>query len=80
MVIDEGDCTCIMSMSYWRAINSLSLASSFTIFKAFDDHTFHPYGILNTLLIDLGGKTISVEVEVVDSYREYNLLLRYTVF
>ena len=39
--------------------------TSSTIFKAFDGHTIHPHGIISTFLIDLRGKSISIEVEVV---------------
>jgi hypothetical protein len=43
---------------------------------AFDDHSFRPHGILPTFLVQLGGKTIEVELEVVDAPLDYNLLLR----
>jgi hypothetical protein len=33
--------------------------------KAFDGHIFKPHGIIVAFPIELGGKTISIEVEVV---------------
>src|SRR5713101_5436795 len=42
---------------------------------AFDGRTFRPHGILPSLKVRLGGKTIAIEVEVVDVPLNYNLLL-----
>jgi hypothetical protein len=42
---------------------------------AFDGHSFHPHGILPTFPVQLGGKMVEVEVEVVDAPLDYNLLL-----
>jgi hypothetical protein len=41
----------------------------------FDGHSFCPHGILPAFLVQLGGKTVEVEVEVVDAPIDYNLLL-----
>ena len=49
--------------------------NSYTILKAFDGHTFHPHGIISTFLIELGGETVSIEVEVVDAPIDYKFLL-----
>ena len=43
--------------------------------KAFDGHVFKPHGIVPTFPVTLGGKTVNVEVEVVDAPIDYNLLL-----
>jgi hypothetical protein len=79
-VIDEGASTCIMFISCWKAISSLKLNTSATLLKASDGHMFQPHGIISALPIDLGGKTIYVDVEVVDAPLEYNLLLERTWF
>ena len=42
---------------------------------AFDGRSFRPHGILPSLKVHLGGKTIAIEVEVVDAPLDYNLLL-----
>lgn len=77
MVINKGASTCIMFVSYWGAIGSPLLTTSL---KAFNGHTFQPYGILTTFPIDQGGHTISIDVKVVYSPLEYNLLLEYNWF
>ena len=51
------------------------LVTSQTILKAFDGHLFTSHGILATFAIELGGKTVTVEVEVVNAPLDYNLLL-----
>jgi hypothetical protein len=74
-IIDEGASTCIMSISCWRAIGSPKLSQSNTMLKAFNGHQFLPHGILTAFPIELGGKIVSVDMEVVDAPLEYNLLL-----
>lgn len=78
IILDKGATTCIMSLSSWQALGSPTLVSSPTVFKAFDGHIFKLHGILTTLLVDIGGKTISIEEEVIDVALDYNLLLRST--
>jgi hypothetical protein len=46
-----------------------------TLFKAFDDQSFRPHGIIPSFLVQLEGKIACVEVEVVDAPLDYNLLL-----
>lgn len=65
--MDEGAFTCFMSLSCWQAIGSSETIPSPTMLKAFDGHLFRPHGILPALPVELGGKTVSVEVEVVDA-------------
>jgi len=43
--------------------------------EAFDGRVSHPYGILTNLPITLEGKTVNLEVEVIDANLNYNLLL-----
>ena len=42
---------------------------------AFDGRSFRPHDILPALKVCLGGKTIAIEVKVVDAPLDYNLLL-----
>ena len=74
-MLDEGASTYIMSYSCWKALGSPTLAASKTILKAFDGHLFTPHGILTAFLVELGGETVIVEVEVVNAPLDYNLLL-----
>ena len=75
MVVDEGVVTYVMSLVCWKAIGSPTLSKSSNMLTAFDSHSFHPHGIFPTFPVQLGGKTIEVEVEVVDAPLDYNLLL-----
>ena len=74
-VIDEGIATSVMSLSCWKALGSLELSKSVTMLTAFDGRYFMLYNILPSLKFLLGGKTVAIEVEVVDAPLDYNLLL-----
>jgi hypothetical protein len=75
VVVDEGAATCVMSLIYWKALVSLTLSQSMTMLTSFDGRSFHPHGILPAFLVQLGGKMVEVDVEVVDVPLDYNLLL-----
>jgi hypothetical protein len=75
MVVDEGASTCIMSLACWKAIGQPVLSPSPTLLTTFDGHLFQPHGIIPSFPMQLGGKTMCVEVEVVDTPLKYNLLL-----
>jgi len=64
-----------MSVACWKASGSLTLSQSPTTLEAFDGRESRPFGILQRLPISLEGKTVEVEVEVVDANLTYNLLL-----
>ena len=73
--VDEGVATYIMSYSCWQDLGSPTLATSQNFLKAFDGHLFTPHGILVAFPIELGGKIVIVEVEVVNAPLDYNILL-----
>jgi hypothetical protein len=75
MVVDEGASTCVMSLACWKAVGQPILSPSPTLLTAFDGHSFRPHGIIPSFPMQLGGKTVCVEVEVVDAPLDYNLLL-----
>jgi hypothetical protein len=79
-VINEGEATCIMSFSCWKSLGSPHLTTYQTTLKYFDGQFFKPHGILTSLSIELGGKTVFVEVELVDTTLDYNMLLDQTWF
>lgn len=79
-VLDEGVATCIMSLSCWKALDSPNLISSPILLKAFYAHVFKPHGILTSLPLEIKGKTISIEEEVIDAALDYNLLSGRTWF
>ena len=74
-VIDEGAAASVMSLSCWKGLGSPELSKSMTMLTAFDGRSFRPHGILPSLKVRLGGKTVAIEVEVVDAPLDYNLLL-----
>ena len=74
-VLDEGASTSVLSLTCWKALGSPELVTSPTTLKAFDGRGFQPHGLISALVVELGGKTISIQVEVVDSPLDYNLLL-----
>jgi hypothetical protein len=75
IVVDEGTATCVMSLVCWKSLGSPTLSQSPTMLTAFDGHSFHPHGILPAFPVQLGGKMVEVDVEVVDAPLDYNLLL-----
>jgi hypothetical protein len=74
-ILDEGDSTCVMSLACWKGLKSPALNKSPRMLHTFDGRGFHPHGILQSLPIQLGGKIVTVDVEVVDAPLYYNLLL-----
>jgi hypothetical protein len=74
-IIDEGVATCVMFLTCWKSIGSPTLSQSMTMLTTFDGHSFQPHRILPAFPIQLGGKTMEVDVEVVDAPLNYNLLL-----
>jgi hypothetical protein len=74
-VVDEGASTCMMSLAYWKAIGQLVLSPSPTLLTTFNGCSYRPNGIIPSFPMQLGGKTMCVEVEVVDASLDYNLLL-----
>ena len=74
-VIDEGDVAYVMSLSCWKGLGSPTLSQSTTMLTTFDVKSFRLHRILPSLKVQLGGKTVTIEVEVVDAPLDYNLLL-----
>jgi hypothetical protein len=74
-VVNKGASTCVMVLACWKAIGHPALSPSPTLLTAFDGRSFCPHGIVPSFPMQLGGKTMCVEVEVVDAPLDYNLLL-----
>jgi hypothetical protein len=74
-VVDEGTSTCVMSLACFKSIGQPELSPSPTLLTAFDGRSFQLHGIIPSFPVQLGGKTVCVEVEVVDAPIDYNLLL-----
>jgi hypothetical protein len=74
-VVDEGASTCVMPLACWKSIGQPELSPSPTLLTAFDGRSFQPHRIIPSFPVQFGGKTVFVEVEVVDDPLDYNLLL-----
>jgi hypothetical protein len=74
-VFDEGASTCMMSLACWKPIFQTILSPSPTLLTTFDSRSFQTHGIIPYFPMQLGGKTMCIEVEVVDVSLDYNLLL-----
>ena len=74
-VIDEGVVSFVMSLLCWKGLGSPTLSQSATILTTFYGKSFRPHGILPSLEVQLGGKIVTIEVEVVDAPLDYNILL-----
>jgi hypothetical protein len=61
-----------MYLSCWRSIGSPKLNQSSTTLKAFDGHGFQPRRLLQSFAVTLKGKTILVDIEVIDTPLYYN--------
>ena len=64
-----------MSQACWLNLGSPTLTLPSNSLKAFDGHTFLPKGYLASFPITLSGKTVNMDVEVVECHLDYNLLL-----
>ena len=74
-IIDEGASVSILSSTAWKALGSPSLLPEMRNLTAFDKGTSRPLGILPDVPITLRGKTIHMNVMVVQGPLDYNLLL-----
>ena len=63
-VIDEGAAASMMYLSCRKGLGSPALSQFATMLIAFDGRSFRPHGIIPSLEVQLGGKTIAIEVEV----------------
>ena len=73
-IIDKCASTCLMSISCWKYLGSPELVPSKTLLSYFDRYLF-PHGIVSSFKIKNAWKVVSIEIEVVDSPLDYNLIL-----
>ena len=74
-IVDEGESTCVMSTLVWQKLGSPILQPSSTTLWAYDGHPTKSQGILPHVPITLVGKTVLIDIEVVNAQLDYNLLL-----
>jgi hypothetical protein len=73
-IIDEGASTCIMSKTVWKKLGSPELTPSAITLRAYDGRPSSPEGLLQNVPVELGGKTILIDIEVIDVTLDYNIL------
>jgi hypothetical protein len=64
-----------MSLACWKGLKLPILNKYPTMLRTIDGIGFRPHGLLKSLAVQWGGKTISIDVEVVDAPIDYNFLL-----
>jgi hypothetical protein len=74
-LIDEGASVSILSSVAWYALGCMQLALITQNWLAFNRRTSQPLGILPQFPITLGGKTIFIDVMVVQDPLDFSLLL-----
>jgi hypothetical protein len=60
-------------MAWWN-LGSPELFPSIITLLAYDDHSSHPKGLFQNVLNGLGGKMVLIDLEVVDSPLDYNII------
>jgi hypothetical protein len=76
-IVDKGASASILSSSAWKALGSLELVSASHELLTFYKHPTEYLGILPHFPISLGGKTVVVNVIVVQGPLEFNMLLEH---
>jgi hypothetical protein len=74
-IIDEGESTCIMSKTVWQKLGSPELLPSAITLRAYDGRPSSLEGLFQNVPVELGGKTILIDIEVIDAPLDYNILL-----
>jgi hypothetical protein len=73
-IIDEGASTCIMSKTVWQKLGSLEFIPSAIKLQAYDGRPSSPEGLFQNVPVELGGKTVLIHIEVIDTALDYNIL------
>jgi hypothetical protein len=74
--VDEGASASILSSLVWKVLGSPELVSASHELLEFDRRPSEYLGVLPQLPISLGGKTVLVDVIVVQGSLDFNMLLR----
>jgi hypothetical protein len=63
-----------MSKVVWKKLGSPELVPSAITLRAYDGRPSSPEGLFQNVPIELGGKTILIDIEVIDAPLDYNIL------
>jgi len=64
-----------MSIVIWKQLKSPKLSPSTITLRAWDKNSSQPLSMYHNYLLTLTGKTIHVNIEVIDAPLDYNILL-----
>jgi hypothetical protein len=62
-----------MSKSIWKKLGSSELIPSSITLRAYDGRPSSPEGLFQNVPINLGGKTVLIDIEVIDALLDYNI-------
>ena len=65
----------MMSASVWKQLKSPELSPSTIILRAWDGHSSQPLGMYHNCPVNLTGRIVHVDIEVIDGPLDYNILL-----
>ena len=76
ILIDKGALNCVLSLKCRKYLGSLMLVPSHTVIKEYMNIRTHLTELSPLkFLIELGGKTLKIEFELLDAFIDYNYLL-----
>jgi hypothetical protein len=64
-----------MSKIVWQKLGSPELIPSAITLRAYDERPSSPEGLFQNVPVELGGKTILIDIEVINAQLDYNILL-----
>jgi hypothetical protein len=64
-----------MSKTVWKKLGSPDLLPTAITLRAYDGRPSSPEGLFQNVPVELGGKTILIDIEVMDAQLDYNILL-----
>jgi hypothetical protein len=79
-MVYEDASTCVMSLACWKAIDQPSLSPSPTLLMTFDGQSLIPHGIIPSFHVQLGGKIVCFEVELMRCMQCFLQFFGYCVF
>jgi hypothetical protein len=68
---------CIISKLVWKKFTSLELLPSAITLRYYDGGPSSPEALFQNVSVELGGKTILIDIEVFDAPLDYNILFRH---
>jgi hypothetical protein len=74
-IIDDGASACIMSKTIWKKLDFPELIPSTITFIPYDGRPSSLEGLFQNIPVELGGKTILIDIEFIDAPLDQNILL-----